>query len=72
MKYTEYVTKEADRWDLIAYEFYGNAKKYEAIIAANPDIPITPILESGLIIKIPEIDDSSENANIEDLPPWLI
>ena len=71
MNYSEYVTKEADRWDLIAYEFYGNPKKYEVIIAANPDIPITPILESGLIIKIPEIDDSSENANIEDLPPWL-
>ena len=64
----EYITKDGDRWDLIAYEFYADATLYESIIIANPEIPITPILPSGLKLKIPVRE---ENDNIEfTLPPW--
>ena len=63
-----YITKDNDRWDLIAYKFYKNASKYEIIIKANPDVPITPTLESGINLKIPVIDESE---TIEfTLPPW--
>ena len=68
MDYYEYITKDGDRWDLIAYDFYANSTLYEPIITANPDIPITPILPSGLKLKIPVIDDSNEIEFI--LPPW--
>lgn len=64
----EYITKDGDRWDLIAYEFYSDATLYEPIITANPEVPITPMLLSGLKLKIPIIEDSEE---IEfTLPPW--
>ena len=67
-EYYEYITKSGDRWDLLAYEFYGDASLYEPIIAANPDVPITPILESGLKIQIPIKDEVDEIEFI--LPPW--
>lgn len=44
-EFYNYVTKDNDRWDLIAYKFYNDSTKYEIIIKANPDIPITPVLE---------------------------
>ena len=67
-EYYSYITKDNDRWDLIAYKFYKNASKYEIIIKANPDVPITPTLESGINLKIPVIDESE---TIEfTLPPW--
>ena len=47
-EYYSYITKDKDRWDLIAYKFYKNPTKYEPIIQANPKVPITPILESGI------------------------
>ncbi|HSA05720.1 MAG TPA: tail protein X [Candidatus Gastranaerophilales bacterium] len=64
----EYITKDSDRWDLIAYEFYSDATLYESIIKANPDIPITPILTAGIKLKIPVIEN---NDQIQfELPPW--
>lgn len=68
-EYIDYITKDGDRWDLIAYEFYGDATMYEPIIAANPFVPIMPILPSGIPLQIPDIEDD-ELISSEDLPPW--
>ena len=68
MEYYEYITKDNDRWDLIAYEFYSDATLYEPIIKANPDIPITPTLPAGLNLQIPILEDKEEIEFI--LPPW--
>ena len=67
-EYYSYITKDNDRWDLIAYTFYHDATKYEPIIEANPNIPITPILKAGIKLKIPVIDET-ETIKFE-LPPW--
>lgn len=67
-EYYSYITKDNDRWDLIAYTFYNDAIKYEPIIEANPNIPITPILKAGLKLKIPVLDET-ETIKFE-LPPW--
>lgn len=67
-EYYSYITKDNDRWDLIAYIFYNDATKYEPIIEANPNIPITPILKAGLKLKIPVLDET-ETIKFE-LPPW--
>ena len=67
-EYYSYITKDNDRWDLIAYTFYNDATKYEPIIEANPNIPITPILNAGLKLKIPVLDET-ETIKFE-LPPW--
>lgn len=67
-EFYEYITKDGDRWDLIAYDYYGDATLYESIITANSDIPITPILPSGLKLQIP-VRDEIEQIQFE-LPPW--
>ena len=43
-EFYNYVTKDNDRWDLIAYKFYNDPTKYEIIIQANPEVDIAPIL----------------------------
>jgi phage tail protein X len=68
-EFYEHITKEGDRWDLIAYQYYGDATMYETIIAANPDVAITPILPSGIKLKVPVID-TSNLIPAEELPPW--
>jgi phage tail protein X len=67
-EYYTYITKDNDRWDLIAYKYYKDANKYEGIIQANPQVPITPILDSGIKLKIPVLE---ENETISfSSPPW--
>lgn len=63
-----YITKQNDRWDLIAYEYYNNALLYEQIIKANPDIEITPVLKEGIQIKVPVLQE--ETTIKFELPPW--
>jgi len=65
--YYEYITKEGDRWDLIANIYYGDPMKYEPIIAANHEVPLYPILPAGIKLIIPAIE---VNNTIEELPPW--
>ncbi|MEI7475347.1 MAG: tail protein X [bacterium] len=68
MEFYEYITKDGDRWDLIAYEFYADATLYEPIIKANPDISIAPTLPAGINLQIPILEDKEEIEFI--LPPW--
>ncbi len=66
-----YITKEGDRWDWIAYEFYGDSNKYKEIIEANPQLPLgivmSPILPAGIELEIPRIQVKEKT---EDIPPW--
>lgn len=68
-EYYEHVTTEGQRWDTIAYLYYGDAMLYEPIIAANQDVPIIPVLPSGLKLKVPVIE-LSDTIAAEELPPW--
>lgn len=65
----EHVTSDGDRWDMLAWQYYGDANRYEPIITANPGVLITPILPAGIRLLIPVIADS-ELIDTEDLPPW--
>ncbi len=67
-EYYSYITHDNDRWDLIAYKFYGDATKYEQIISANPHVKITPVLKSGIELKIPVAEQEDTIKFI--LPPW--
>lgn len=70
MQYYEHITKEGERWDLIAYQYYGNAYMYEPIVVANfREVGIKPILPSGLKIRVPVIDIKN-TIRAEELPPW--
>ena len=67
-EFYNYITKDHDRWDMISYLFYNLPTMYEAIIKANPNIPIEPVLESGIKLKIPVLEES-KTIKFE-LPPW--
>lgn len=67
-EFYSYITKDGDRWDLIAYKYYKNPTMYEEIIKANPNVPIEPILPAGINLKIPILEESSTIKF--DLPPW--
>lgn len=66
--YLTHITTEGERWDQLAYRYYGNALQYERIVVANPHVPLTPTLPGGLTLSIPVIEQQDLS---EDLPPWL-
>lgn len=66
----EYMTQDGDRWDLIAYKFYGDSRFYEPIIKANPIIPIGIFrIPAGIMLKIPKIK-ASDYIQEEIESPW--
>lgn len=68
MDYVEHLTSDNDRWDLLAWTYYGDPHLYEPIILANPTVPIRPFIAAGLRLRIPVIAD--EVVFDRDLPPW--
>lgn len=68
IEYYSYITKDNDRWDLISYKFYKNPTLYEQIIKANPDVKIEPVLNAGIKLKIPVLEET-QTIKFE-LPPW--
>jgi len=66
--YLTCLTVEGDTWDAIAYRYYGNAYRYPPIIAANPHVPITPVLPAGVTLAVPVLPREPEP---QHLPPWL-
>lgn len=68
--YIEHITADGDRWDNLAWKYYGDATAYERIIQANPEVPIIPILPSGVRLLIPA-QDPPQPAETVMLPPWM-
>jgi len=68
--FVEYVAKQGDRWDTIAFKAYGDATLINGIIEANPTIVISPILEAGTRVIVPILEQGDIQINSELLPPW--
>lgn len=66
-QYLTHITKEGQRWDQLAYQYYGDVEKMGLLIESNPHAPIAPTLRAGITLQIPLIEQPS---NIQDLPPW--
>ncbi|MFD2677995.1 tail protein X [Camelimonas lactis] len=66
-----------ERWDHIAWRYYGDASNYAPIIAANRDLfadsfsPLPEILPVGTQLRIPVLPPSARRVAPEDLPPWF-
>ena len=74
-RYLEHVAKPFERWDHLAWHYYGSPAQYGLIIAANrklapPLQPIPEFLPAGATVRIPIVEGSLK-ARPEDLPPWL-
>jgi phage tail protein X len=66
--FATHTTGPADRWDQIAWQFYGDPTLIAGIILANPTIPIVSVLPQGLTVYVPLIAPPSAPANAL---PWL-
>jgi phage tail protein X len=63
-----HTTRAGERWDLLAWQYYGDPTDYSPIIMANPNIPIEPVFDAGLAIVVPILQRSA--IVTVDLPPW--
>jgi len=63
-------TVAGQRWDQLAYQYYGDATLFGPIIQTNPQIPIEPVFEAGLTIGIPILVQNQAVGTPTDLPPW--
>lgn len=66
----EYRTKEGDRWDLLAWEFYGDASRFGPILSANSEIPFDTVIEAGITLYIPLLQVETAQQDVSLLPPW--
>ncbi|WP_299924182.1 tail protein X [uncultured Pelagimonas sp.] len=72
--YFEHHTIDGDRWDLLAYRYYGDAAKQSVLLDANRvlflDPPVVPplLLPAGLTLIVPVLDP--EVVDEAGLPPW--
>ena len=67
-QFITHVTIQGERWDSLAWNYYGDATLFSPIVMANPQIPIEPVFEAGLVIGVPILQVSQ--ATTSDLPPW--
>jgi phage tail protein X len=67
-QYIAHVTAAGERWDLLAWTYYGDATLYSPIIMANPLIAIEPAFEAGLQVAVPILQVSQSAST--GLPPW--
>ena len=64
----KHITSNTERWDLLAWQYYGDPTLFGPIVMANPSIPIEPVFEAGLVIIIPVIERPATSSTY--LPPW--
>lgn len=71
-----HVVGPMERWDHIAWTYYGDASAYRVIIDANRQLftgplgPVPPAPPYGTRLTIP-IVDATPRPRPQDLPPWL-
>lgn len=68
--FVEYVTKQGDRWDTIAFKAYGDATMINGLIEANTSIVISPLLAPGTRVIVPILEAGDIQIDSELLPPW--
>jgi phage tail protein X len=69
-QYLLHITKAGERWDLLAWQYYGDPTDYNLIIMANPGVTIEPVFAAGMSIAVPILQNTS--VVTVDLPPWKL
>lgn len=64
---TTYTTVSGDMWDSISFKVYGTEKFKPLLMNANPEYIREYILPSGIVLNIPEPNETSYDGT---LPPW--
>ena len=68
----EHTVLDGQRWDTLAWIYYGDAAAYGRIVRANPAIDITTHLEVGTVVLVPVLSlaEVQEAVEQDSLPPW--
>lgn len=69
MEFTEYTTRQDQRWDTIAFEVYGDPYAYSALIEVNPQWRSVAQLPAGVVLRIPVVTLRT-TLPPSQLPPW--
>jgi phage tail protein X len=69
-QFIPHITTAGERWDTIAWKYYGDATLFGPIIQTNPQIAIEAVFEAGLNIGVPILVVNQAAQNQSDLPPW--
>ena len=64
-----HLTTEGERWDTIAWRYYGSVNEAGRIMEANPGVPLLPVLPGGIRLSIPVVYAATVDETA-DLPPW--
>ncbi|MDA8449843.1 tail protein X [Acidovorax sp. GBBC 3332] len=70
MEYIEHITADGDRWDTIAYRYYGDASLISPLAEANDHLQLLPVLPAGLPVRVPLVGET-EVMDAQELPPWM-
>lgn len=65
-----HVTQQGDRWDTIAWKYYGDVSRMGFLVLVNPAVPAYPEFDAGVEIVVPLVPASPGSASAADLPPW--
>lgn len=68
--YTEYITRDGDRLDLICFAAYGNPFDWAPVINANPALPIQDVYPAGIRLVVPIVETPATTTQTALLPPW--
>ncbi|MGH7948464.1 MAG: tail protein X, partial [Candidatus Binataceae bacterium] len=55
-RFIVHLSRSGERWDLLAWKYYGEATNYRPIIMANPEVPIEPVFDAGVAIVVPILE----------------
>jgi phage tail protein X len=69
-QFITHITTAGQRWDTLAWLYYGDATLINPIIMTNPQIPIEAVFEAGLNIGVPLITVDQTVQDAADKPPW--
>jgi phage tail protein X len=69
-QFIPHITTAGERWDTLAWKYYGDATLFGPIIQTNPQIEIEAVFEAGLNIGVPILVVNQAAQNQSDLPPW--
>ena len=69
-EYLIHIASADERWDQIAYKYYGNALMYEIIVRANPSVPIWSAIPEGTRLKIPVLEADEVGVELGGQPAW--
>jgi len=63
-----HITTDGERWDSLAWTYYGDATLDSFIIMANPNVTIEPTLAAGIQLFIPIVQVAATSNAV--VPPW--